>query len=749
MLVLRLIGPPRLEAANDAANDAAPWPLERRDAAWLAILALQGGTSRDTLAGWLWPDVPQKTADLDLRQRIFRLRRKTGQEPLQAADVVLLLPELQCDAALDPVAGADEAPLLASLAYDDCPVFADWLRLQRDARRQRWRETTAQAAHALANRGALAEALPLAEALARDEPLSEHTGRHLMRLHYLRGDRAAALGAFERLERDLKDELGARPDAETLALRSAVESSAVDIGAVARRIPVPASLMRPPRMVGRAAELRRLHAAWQSGRVLLLLGEAGMGKSRMLAEFATAHPGAVKAQARPGDAAVPFALLSRWLLALCERMQVPPDPSMRRELSRVLPDLGLAPAPAVEGQRLLLQRAVEWLVEQAQAQGLDCGIVDDTHFADDASLELMQTLMGSERLQAFRWALAQRPGEGAAAQALRGALEEGQSLQVESLLPLDEAGIAALVTSLALPGLDAAALAAPLLRHTGGNPLFLLETRKDLVLAGGTGPGALPQPTTVGVLIERRLRALSQTALALARVAALAGVDFSISLAETVLHKPALELVEAWLELQQAQVLAGERFAHDLVLDAVNRAVPETIARHVHAAIAEVLAAGGSEPARLAEHWRAAQRWANAADSFAQAAARARSAGRLGDALCLWQRGVDCHAQGTGCCKSPCMPSRSSACCAPVRWPTVSPATGPRRWKRLKPSSAWPRPKASPRWRLMRIGFVRCRYPNSAGPSRPCKCWKPRVIRWNGWAPHASAMNWRPRGPMP
>jgi len=210
---------------------------------------------------------------------------------------------------------------------------------------------------------------------------------------------------------------------------------------------------------------------------------------------------------------------------------------------------------------------------------------------------------------------------------------------VESLLPLDEAGIAALVTSLALPGLDAAALAAPLLRHTGGNPLFLLETRKDLVLAGGTGPGALPQPTTVGVLIERRLRALSQTALALARVAALAGVDFSISLAETVLHKPALELVEAWLELQQAQVLAGERFAHDLVLDAVNRAVPETIARHVHAAIAEVLAAGGSEPARLAEHWRAAQRWANAADSFAQAAARAQrwAPGRRPVSVAAWR----------------------------------------------------------------------------------------------------------------
>jgi len=137
MFVLHLIGPPRLEVANDAA----PWPLERKDAAWLAVLALQGGTSHDTLAGWLWPDVPQKTANLNLRQRIFRLRHETGQELLQAADVVLPLPELQCDAALDPVAGADEAPLLASLAYDDCPVFADWLRLQRDASR-RWAPET-------------------------------------------------------------------------------------------------------------------------------------------------------------------------------------------------------------------------------------------------------------------------------------------------------------------------------------------------------------------------------------------------------------------------------------------------------------------------------------------------------------------------------------------------------------------------------------------------------------------------------
>ena len=96
---------------------------------------------------------------------------------------------------------------------------------------------------------------------------------------------------------------------------------------------------------------------------------------------------------------------------------------------------------------------------------------------------------------------------------------------------MDLAQLTALVESLGLAEFDVARLAPALLKHTGGNPMFALETLKDLVLSGSAAAidrgGRLPQPVTVGALVERRLAQLSSPALRLARVAALAGPDFT------------------------------------------------------------------------------------------------------------------------------------------------------------------------------------------------------------------------------
>ena len=115
----------------------------------------------------------------------------------------------------------------------------------------------------------------------------------------------------------------------------------------------------------------------------------------------------------------------------------------------------------------------------------------------------------------------------------------------------------------------------------------------------------LPRPTSVGALIERRLRQLTPPAIALARVAAVAGVDFSIEMAEHVLKTPAVALADAWNELESAQVLKGAAFAHDLVFEATLRSLPEAIATHTHGSIAEWLERAEGEPARIAAHWEA------------------------------------------------------------------------------------------------------------------------------------------------
>ncbi len=270
--------------------------------------------------------------------------------------------------------------------------------------------------------------------------------------------------------------------------------------------------------------------------------------------------------------------------------------------------------------------------------------LDDLHFADDATLELMAGLVaqdGPER----RWLFAGRPAElHAAARMLRTSLVELQRLGVVALAALDERAVAAIVDALAIPGLQGVALAGPLLRHTGGNPLFVLETLKHGLTEGTLVRGELPRPLSVGALIERRLQRLSDPALTLARVAAIAGVDFSIELAESAIGVRAVQLASAWAELQDAQVLRDESFAHDLVSDAVLRSVPPVVARRVHGQCAQWLTAHDVEPARVAWHWRHGGMPAEAGRAFVAAALRAEAAARLQEEAALYEQAAQAFA---------------------------------------------------------------------------------------------------------
>ncbi len=381
-----------------------------------------------------------------------------------------------------------------------------------------------------------------------------------------------------------------------------------------------------------------------------MIGEAGLGKTRLLQTFIDAHPGVVRAAGRPGDAGVPFATLARLLravLALADTASEALVLPSRGEIARVLPEFDAGGArPAGEGQRLQLQRALrQLLAAQPKLTGL---IVDDLHFADEASLEMLGALIDpgdaqAEDVPALRWALAYRPAEaGSPVQALHDGLVEQTRLAPLVLAPLDEAALAALVDSLGLPGVDGKALAPGLRRRTGGNPLFVLETLKqawvERTLAQLADTKHLPRPVSVGRLIERRVAQLSPGALALARVASIAGVDFGIALAEHVLGVGAMQFADALNELEAAQVLRGTQFAHDLVHDAVHGSVPQAIARHTHGQVAMWLEQHGGEPARIAAHWEAAGTGARALPWLDQAAQAARRAFRAKDYIAFLER---------------------------------------------------------------------------------------------------------------
>lgn len=636
---IQLVGSPTLFVPS-----AEPHILERRDAALLALLAIDGPTPRMRAAALLWPEAADEHARNNLRQRIFRLRRAAGQSVVTGDATLALAGDIAHDLG-DPAprlaedSGAAAGELLGALSYEDGSALAEWIAVARQHWRLARRNALAETASQLEAAGHIARALPYVERLVADDPLAEHAHRRLMRLHYLRGDRAAALAAFERCRVLLARELGAAPGSETLGLAALVESS----GALPAPIAAPPSVtvLRPPRIVGRDAEFAQLAAAWRAQQVIIVRGEAGIGKTRLLSDFAAAQSGVHVGGARPGDERVPYATLARLLRDLMQAHGRPALPWMIEELARVLPELGAVQSRKLEPVRLA-QAACEALAGWRTA-GLSAVCLDDLHYADEASLEALFIAIGA---RGIRWLLGMRANEAPARFAEWLARTESESCATIALGPLSPQAVRELLHSLAIPGLDAEAWTEPLARHTGGNPMFILETLRALLRDGGQAlgkeQGKLPAPANIGQLIERRLSQLSPAALKLARVAAIAGQDFSADLAAAVLQQHPLDLAEAWRELESAQVIRDNAFAHDLILEAAQKSVPRTIARVMNRDIAVCLEARAAPAARVAVHWYDAQDWGRAGAAYTAAANDARRLSRRAAEVEHWHRAGEC-----------------------------------------------------------------------------------------------------------
>lgn len=623
-LHLRLLGPAAWS------TDGQRWqPLPRKDAALLARLALEGHQARSPLAAWLWPDVPLPRAHANLRQRLFRLRQAGGTLVHEGDDGLQLARQVSCD--LDEDTAAFEAPLLAGLAPEHDAVQV-WLE---DARR-RWLARRADRMSGLAARhesaGALAAALALTEQLLVLEPLLEHAWRRLMRLHFLRGDRAAAVAAFERCEQVLRAELGLRPSPETQALLARVEALAEPVPPVPAPA-LPPSLLRPPRRVGRVAEWQRMGQAWQQGRGWVLVGEAGLGKTRLLADLAAAQPGVLLVAALPGDTTVPYALLLRLLQQLAAQTDAGalwPEGPARQELARLLPELG--PPPAAPGLEVLLHAALLAVFKRAAQRGWAAVLVDDFQHADAASAAVL--LAAARNGDGLHWGLAQRPGDAA----------PPDGLQRITLGPLDDAAAAELIGLLDLPEAGITPISARLVQHAAGNPGFLLETLRLLLLdPSAANAASLPLPARMEAALSGRLARLSVPALALLRVAAVADGETAPELVATVLGQPLLALADAWQEAEAAQLLRSDGRLHDALRAVVLAGLPKALQAPLHERVAFALQQRGAPAAALARHFVAAGLHDAAARSARQAADDALRVGRLGERLAWLDHAAQAH----------------------------------------------------------------------------------------------------------
>lgn len=675
-----------LHGAARASSGTAVVALERKQAGLIAWLATNGATPRARLAGLLWPAAGEERARGNLRQSLSKLRQAAGDLFVEERGVLCLAVDVAVTAA------APGTSWLDAFEYADCSEFSAWLEGEREARRSALRRSLLTEVRAAAQAGALDMALRHADALLALDRESEEAYRTLMEVFYLRGDRAAAIAVWDRCREMLRGLYGVLPSAATQQLGQIILSAeAAAPAATSNAIPI--TVLRPPRLVGRVGVVDSLVEAWRLGDAVCVSGEGGIGKSRVLGEFMAAVGPCAAAAARPGDARLPFASLSRLVLAAIQRFQPPLEGESIDLAVRLLPQIAQTcgrpePQPLrTAHERDEARRGLVELLTSCVELGCTAFVFDDLQFADRASVEALQELVEREAECGFgdrtgghaqplpaRLALGSRGDELAPhAQSLLRSLASARRLTQVELDPFGEAEVLELMHSLELPGFDAKLQAPRLHRRVGGNPAYLLESVKLVAALGQLGDAdpAFPVPPGIEAVVERRLALLSPEARHIAELAAVAGESFSVAMAGRALARPLAELSDTLRELEGRQVLYGRHFVHDIVASAVHRSVPAAVAEILHRFVAEELERIDAEPAVRASHWLACGEWRRAGDAFFAAAAKTRLSARPVERAQMLDSAADAYGRsGEQAMRFAALRERLSVSSAPDYMPT-------------------------------------------------------------------------------
>jgi DNA-binding SARP family transcriptional activator len=419
--------------------------------ALLLYLGVEGGMhSRSQLAALLWPDSEPSTARNALRNALALLRSLLADVPaaghshlLLEQELLGLNPQAPLERDLDVVQrawkavhGLAAAPpeeqreaLISTVQHAISLVrgpFLDgfWLREEtafdewHEQQQRQWQvrvQLLLERLSAWQEEGFELEAAKatLTRWLALD-PLAEEASRRLMRVYLVQGDPTAALQVYATLRARLAEELRVKPSAETGLLAERVRAAQARRGAApAHASPTvehrpPGELVAP--LVGRAAAFRQLMGRYQQTRqgqpqAVLLVGEAGIGKTRLAGEFVgwAAVQGAevLRGHAFELGGRLPYQPLVEALRTRLEAENAPEDlveDLWLAELSRLLPELRLRypdlPAPAQDeiSGKLRLFEAVARLLEALAKRTPVVLLLDDLQWIDGASLDLLRYL---------------------------------------------------------------------------------------------------------------------------------------------------------------------------------------------------------------------------------------------------------------------------------------------------------------------------------------------------------------------
>ncbi|GIV76430.1 MAG: hypothetical protein KatS3mg050_0824 [Litorilinea sp.] len=672
MLTLHLFG--GFAADHNGIPLALPSHASKLLLAYCATHPAQAHT-RSLLAGLLWPDRPETTARRRLSHALWELGQalpRIGQDGylLPTADAIVFNPQLPH--AIDVVAfqrsweraqvapqddQARQALQQAVALYTGdylAGFYEDWVLVEQERLRALYLEALRRLVQAEKGAGDYDAALRAVRTWIAADSLWEEAYQEGIRLCLELGRPQEARRLYEQCQAALQAELGVEPAPETAALL-----------AQAPREPTPRAALafsdQDLPLVGRSAERRTLlthldRALQGQGGLVLVAGEAGIGKSRLLralAEDARWRSMAVLwgyARDQAGDA--PYAplmaalqdglseLRARQLTALLDPLWLRVAGLLLPQLAAWLPQKMPALPPMQPEQERI--RLLEGMVRLVQALGEirpTLLILEDLHWADAATFDALTYL--AQRLVDGRVLLAAslRPEEAQARspvwEGLSSVLRVGVQARVH-LEPLAQDETGRLIQQglgLAEP---AARFTARLHRETGGNPLFVLESLRTLHAEGllvqddrgnwitpfdqeTDDYGELPLSPALDRTVGRRLARLDPQARSVLAAASILGSEVDLSLLLQVSNRPGRALMAALADLTRHSLLqetpTAYRFSHDLVRQVVYGELPAAERKGLHlraaAALAEV---PGSAPAALvAYHYQAGEAWPQAA----------------------------------------------------------------------------------------------------------------------------------------